>query len=148
MNTFITNAEDSEEVRDVIRILLTSTGEPYTLEQLKDGYEFMERLTKKEPMDIAILDIHMPGFSIIEAVKQLTRDWKQTYIIVVSADDDLDVILELQNKYHIWGYILKSHDFSSELTRLVYEAHVKVQDKNEYIERVLKEAIKLGDAKQ
>lgn len=140
-NTFILNAEDSKGQRDAIRALLESTGEPYIVEEVKDGIEFDERLQQTElPIDIAILDIHMPEFDIINAVDRLWNEWKQAYIIVTSADDDLSVILELQNKYHIWGYVLKgseTKDFGTELTKLVYDAHLKVQNKNEYIKKQL-----------
>lgn len=138
-NTFILNAEDSEATREAIRDLLESTGEAYIVEQVKDGVEFSERLKEiHNPIDIAILDVHMPDFDIISAVKQLWEDWKQTYVIISSADDNIETILELQNKYHIWGYVLKGSpekDFGQELTKLVYDAHLKVQNKNEYIDR-------------
>lgn len=144
--TFILNAEDIEATREAIKDLLESTGEQYFIEQIKDGVEFNERLSRTEDIiDIAILDIHMPGFDIISAVDRLWRDWKQTYVIISSVDDDLNVILELQNKYHIWGYVLKGSvekDFGTELKQLVYDAHLKVQNKNEYIERQIQTLIK------
>ncbi len=148
-NTFITNVDDSESIRTVIKDLLESTKEPYTIEQFKDGSELMERLTRKEePMDIAILDIHMElGFDIKHAVDTLWNHWRQTYVIVVSGDDDIKTILHLQNVYHIWGYVLKGsdNDFGSDLKKLVYDAHLKVQDKKEHIERLLREAKQLTD---
>lgn len=139
INTYILNAEDDRATREVIQDLLESTGESYIVEQVKDGNEFNNRLDDvNSPIDIAILDIHMPDFDILEAVDRLWKEWKQTYVIVSSADDDLSVILELQNKYHIWGYVLKgdtNKDFGKELEQLVRDAHLKVQNKNEYIER-------------
>jgi len=148
INTFILNAEDSEPTRDVIRELLMGTGEPYSLEECKDGNEFNERIMNYEqPIDIAILDIHMPDFDIIGAVKMLWDNWKQTYVIVTSVDDDLSTILDLQNKYHIWGYVLKgkpNEDFGATLSQLVYDAHMKVQSKNEYIEKLLSGIQKYG----
>jgi len=143
MNTFITNANYSESIREEIKLLLESTNEPYTIEQYENGSSLMKRLESlDEPMDIVILSIHMePDFDVIKAVDKLWRDWKQTYVIVLSVDNDLSTILKLQNKYHIWGYVLKQEvdlDFRQELNQLVYDAHLKVQHKNSYIDKLLR----------
>ncbi len=148
ISTFILNAEDSEPTRELIKELLESTGEDYIVQQVKNGIEFNERLSLIEfPIDIAILDIHMPDFDIISAVDKLWRERKQTYVIVSSTDDNLDVILQLQNIYHIWGYVLKGDtkkDFGEELKKLVYDAHTKVQDKNQFINKQISYIIQNG----
>lgn len=136
ITTFILNADGNGQTRDIVKnVLEKEDNGNFRLEEVTDGKQFMERLEHKEnPIDIAILDIRLPNTDVIEALVKLYEKWRGTYVIVSSIEGDRDMILDLQNNYHIWGYLIKGRaDYKPNLERLVYAANTKVLYKKQFI---------------
>lgn len=123
---YVTTVDDDPDILTTTEMLIKSTGDDYIIEKFLSGVEFTERLDHKDPMDIVIVDINMPDFNIVDAVKKIDETFPLAYVIVASGDKDSDVITELINNYHIWGYVVKESGFADKLTRLVREARKKV----------------------
>lgn len=126
---YITTADDDPSFTFMIEQVLVISNDAYQVEQINSGVDFMKRIENTDnPMDIAIIDIHMPDFRIIDCVEKIGRFFPETYIIVVSGSESAELITELFNVHHIWGYVVKdaSDTFSSKLLRLVREAEVKL----------------------
>lgn len=131
--SLIVQLDDDKDVLYACRKILESTGEAYTIEQYSDGILFMDRLAEQLDMDIAILDVHVPQFDLIEAIQRLVYHRPLTYVIVASGDSDASFITKLCNEYNV-NYVLKgTNDFAEQLKALVYRFHIKVQKRKEYL---------------
>jgi len=68
-----------------IRLLLNETlEEQYDIEQAADGREAVKKITK-EPYDLLIIDIKMPGTHGFEAIERIRERNKKIPIIICSA---------------------------------------------------------------
>lgn len=125
---FITTVDDDPDFTEAMEATLKQASPNYIIEQINSGAEFMIRLENQDRhLDIAIIDIQMPNFSVTECVKKIQKFFPAAYVVVVSANHDVDFITTLFNEHHIWGYVIKAHDsFSQKLLRLVKEAEEKL----------------------
>lgn len=123
---YVTTVDDDPDILNTTEMLIKTTGDNYIVEKFLSGVEFTQRLDSKDEMDIVIVDINMPDFNIVDAVKKIDETFPLAYVIVASGDKDAEVITELINNYHIWGYVVKESGFADKLTRLVREARKKV----------------------
>lgn len=83
---------DDEEA---IRLLLSETlGETYEIVEAADGREAVKKVTK-EPFDLVIMDIKMPGTHGLEAIERIRERNQRVPIIICSAyrlmEDDVIV---------------------------------------------------------
>ena len=79
-------ADDQATNRLVVRRILEKAG--HQTDEVTDGKELLERLEVQE-YDVVLLDVHMPGISGIEALKEIRyreTGGKRTKFIAVSAD--------------------------------------------------------------
>ena len=74
-------ADDEAEIRDVLRIYLEKDG--YVVTEAADGVEAMN-LLKKEPFDLVILDIMMPGVDGYRVLRSI-RETNNVPVIMLSA---------------------------------------------------------------
>ncbi len=84
MSKKILVAEDDEDIRTAIRILLESAG--YDVHLARDGIEALERGRLIKP-DLVILDVMMPGmvgYQVCEALKN-EPDTSGVYVLFVTA---------------------------------------------------------------
>lgn len=85
-------ADDEAEIRDVLRLYLEKDG--YQVCEAKDGMEAMA-LLEKETVDLAILDIMMPGIDGYRVLRNI-RERNNIPVIMLSAkSSDSDKILGL-----------------------------------------------------
>lgn len=85
-------ADDETEIRDVLRLYLEKEG--YEVVEAADGLEAV-RLIKKEKIDLAILDIMMPGLDGYRVLRNI-REGNNLPVIMLSAKtSDSDKILGL-----------------------------------------------------
>ncbi|MCF0105971.1 MAG: response regulator transcription factor [Holdemanella sp.] len=85
-------ADDEAEIRDLLHLYLENSG--YDVFEAQDGLEALAIL-EKEHVDLAILDVMMPGMNGLRVLKKL-RETSNIPVMVLSAKDtDADKILGL-----------------------------------------------------
>ena len=84
-NSTILIAEDHEDSREIIRVLLQ--GEGYNVIEAKNGAEAVE-LARREFPDLILTDLHMPELDGTAAVKQIRGidELREIPIIAMSGD--------------------------------------------------------------
>ena len=83
-------ADDEEMIRELIDITLTKEG--FTCHQAASSEEGLEVL-KSHKLDMALLDIMMPGRSGIELLKDIKRTTPETSVLMITAMNDMDTAL-------------------------------------------------------
>lgn len=84
MDTTVLIADDEKEIRDLLRLYLEN--EKYTILEAADGMEALEVLSKNT-VDLAIIDIMMPGMNGHTLVKRI-RELNNMPILFLSAKSD------------------------------------------------------------
>lgn len=75
-------ADDEPHIRRILATILESGG--FTVDQVGDGSEAVERLSGDTPYRMALLDIMMPGFTGLEIMEQvLPLPHRQDLAVVV-----------------------------------------------------------------
>jgi FixJ family two-component response regulator len=80
--------DDEESVRRALRRLLQTSG--YDVTMFASGFEFIDYLARSRP-DCALLDLHLPGFSGLELLKQMQTLQPPVPSVVVTGHDVLGV---------------------------------------------------------
>jgi putative two-component system response regulator len=83
-------ADDEEMIRELINITLAKEG--FTCFQAASAEEGMDILNK-HPLDMALLDIMMPGRSGIELLKDIKKMTPDTTVLMITAMNDMDTAL-------------------------------------------------------
>lgn len=99
-------ADDSDFVRDGMRIILDVDNDFEVLGCASNGREAIE-LAKKNPPDIFLMDIQMPEMDGIEATKYIVENNLGKVLILTTFDDDELVEEALKNGAK--GYLIKNH---------------------------------------
>lgn len=99
-------ADDSDFVRDGMRIILQVDEEFEVLGCATDGKEAIE-LAKQTPPDVFLMDIQMPEMDGIEATKYIVEKNLGKVLILTTFDDDELVQKALRNGAK--GYLIKNH---------------------------------------
>lgn len=85
-------ADDEAEIRDVLRLYLEKEG--YEIIEAADGLE-ADTLLKKEKIDLAILDIMMPGLDGYRVLRNIREGNNLPVLILSAKTSDSDKILGL-----------------------------------------------------
>lgn len=99
-------ADDSDFVRDGMRIILDVDEEFEVLGCAKNGREAIE-IAKEQAPDIFLMDIQMPEMDGIEATKYIVENNLGKVLILTTFDDDELVQSALKNGAK--GYLVKNH---------------------------------------
>lgn len=99
-------ADDSDFVRDGMRIILDVDEEFEVIGCARDGREAIE-IAMKNPPDIFLMDIQMPEMDGIEATKYIVENNLGKVLILTTFDDDELVQNALKNGAK--GYLIKNH---------------------------------------
>jgi DNA-binding NarL/FixJ family response regulator len=99
-------ADDSDFVRDGMRIILSVDEEFQVVGCARNGKEALE-LAQREKADVILMDIQMPEMDGIEATKELARRKLGKILILTTFDDDELVEKALKNGAD--GYLIKNH---------------------------------------
>lgn len=99
-------ADDSDFVRDGMRIILDVDNDFEVLGCASNGREAIE-LAKKNPPDIFLMDIQMPEMDGIEATKYIVENNLGKVLILTTFDDD--ELVEGALRSGAKGYLIKNH---------------------------------------
>ena len=88
-------ADDDESVRTAFSKLLTLMG--YVCDMAKDGADCLEKLKSKK-YDLLMIDLVMPGMDGETVLSAIKGHYTDMDIIVISAQDDEDVIGQILHK--------------------------------------------------
>jgi putative two-component system response regulator len=83
-------ADDEEMIRDLINITLSKEG--FTCYQAASAEEGLE-IASSQKLDMALLDIMMPGRSGIELLKEIKQSAPDTTVLMITAMNDMDTAL-------------------------------------------------------
>lgn len=89
--TNIVVADDDPQVLDIFKELLEKEG--YQLFLALDGKEAVE-IVRNHPIDVAILDLRMPGMDGIQALKEIKAINETTQVLIVTAFADMESLRE------------------------------------------------------
>nr|MDE6567430.1 response regulator transcription factor [Lachnospiraceae bacterium] len=98
-------AEDSDFVRDGMRIILDVDEDFEVIGCARNGREAIE-LARKNAPDIFLMDIQMPEMDGIEATKYIVENKLVKFLILTTFDDDELVQCALKNGAK--GYLIKN----------------------------------------
>ena len=112
-------ADDSDFVRDGMKIILDVDDDFEVLGTAANGREAIELAEKNRP-DVFVMDIQMPEMDGIEATKYIVENELGKVLILTTFDDDILVKQALRNGAK--GYLIKNHtpDHLKQMSRSVY----------------------------
>ncbi|WP_075720125.1 response regulator transcription factor [Roseburia sp. 499] len=85
-------ADDEKEIRELLRLYLEKDG--YQVVEAEDGIQAVKLLEKKE-IDLALLDIMMPGMDGYQVLKRIRENSNIPVMILSAKNQDVDKILGL-----------------------------------------------------
>jgi len=108
--TTIALADDHTVMRNGLATLLKGLG--YTiLYEADNGKDFINKINKELPPDVALLDINMPGMDGYDTAAWLKENFPDVKVLALSMyDDEAAIIRMLKNGAK--GYILKDSNIS------------------------------------
>jgi DNA-binding NarL/FixJ family response regulator len=113
-------ADDHVMVRQGIRRFLEDAGDVEVVAEAEDGAAAL-RLVEAQRPDVAVLDVHMPQVTGVEATRQIKERFPQVRVLILTAyDDDPYVFALLQAGAD--GYVLKTAS-GDELVQAVRTVH-------------------------
>ena len=98
-------ADDHAILRSGLRLLLERERDMAVVGEAGDGRAALEWLAR-EPADIAVMDVGMPGLNGIEATGQIAKLYPKTAVIMLSMHSDETYVLRCLRAGAL-GYILK-----------------------------------------
>ena len=91
----ILGADDDPSILEVLRYILEASG--YLAITAEDGIEAVD-LVRTKSVDLALLDIKMPGMSGIQVLEALKADNADFYAIMVTSVEDISITLDAMGK--------------------------------------------------
>jgi DNA-binding response OmpR family regulator len=85
--------EDDPAVRDIVKIALEREG--MTVEAVSDGETALESFRSTSPVDLAILDIMLPGIDGITLCQEIRRTSDIPIVMLTARDSETDVVVGL-----------------------------------------------------
>ena len=96
--------DDSEDIRSLIKLILMNQG--YVC-HTADGTESALAILKSEPVELALVDVIMPGMTGLSLFKQIRQSHPETAIVFVTNVDDMNLAFDTV-KEGAYDYIIKS----------------------------------------
>jgi DNA-binding response OmpR family regulator len=125
-------ADDGRVMRTVITAKLTEKG--YAVTAVASGREALESI-KRDPVDLVVLDIHMPDMDGLETLRHLRESHTAIQLPVIMAtanDQDADVIESFEAGAN--DFVSKPINFPVLFARM--ETHLKLKRAMEALERM------------
>ncbi|HXS17438.1 MAG TPA: sigma-54 dependent transcriptional regulator, partial [Polyangiaceae bacterium] len=135
--------DDEPEMRRTLGRLLTTQGmSVITAVSAQEGLELLER----EPIDVALVDLQMPGMTGMEMLRHITDKSVHVDVVIMTAHGDVDVAVQAMHAgaYH---FLTKPFRSSDEVALTIHKAveHRRLRDRNLALERRLQRTEKFGD---
>lgn len=120
-------ADDSDFVRDGMRIILDVDEEFEVIGCARNGQEAIE-IAKENAPDIFLMDIQMPEMDGIEATKYIVENNLGKVLILTTFDDD--ELVQGALKYGAKGYLIKNHtpEHLKQMIKSVYHGTGVMED--------------------
>lgn len=112
--------DDQPLLSEGIKSVLEHDSELKVIALAKDGEDALDYM-RKEPADVALMDVRMPNMNGVVATKEIKEKYPQTKVIILTTFDDSDYILNAINN-GASGYLLKDIG-SAELISAVKNAY-------------------------
>lgn len=106
LTTRVLLADDHTLVRHGVRMILDAESDLRVVAEAGDGNEAVE-LALRETIDLAILDVSMPGRTGLQVARELTRQRPDVRILLLSMHENEQYLFEAL-KAGAAGYVLKS----------------------------------------
>ncbi len=103
-------ADDHPLLRTGLRMSLSQHADIDFIGEANDGFKAVEMI-KKNPPDVALIDVDMPGLSGMAAIRLLRKHYPDMKLLIFSSYSDRHYIEEAMQA-GANGYILKSIDIS------------------------------------
>lgn len=135
--------DDEPEMRRTLARLLSSQGmNVLTATGVQEGMEILER----EPVDVALVDLQMPGLTGMDMLRQITTGSIDVHVVIMTAHGDVDVAVRAMHAgaYHFLTKPFRSSDEVALTIRKAVE-HRRLRDRNVALERRLQRTEKFGD---
>jgi FixJ family two-component response regulator len=124
--------DDDAAVRDALGVVFTLEG--FNVRGFEDGTEFVATAKHSVPSCV-ILDVHMPGRSGLDILKDLNADHYQAPIFIISGQGDIPMAVQAI-KHGAFDFIEKPFDAETALQR-VKEAIAAAERRKERAEGVI-----------
>ena len=98
--------DDHTLFRSGIKSLLQRTDDFEVVGEAGDGLEGIKRVRSLKP-DVALLDLHMPGISGLEAVKVISEEMPDVNVLMLTVSEDAQDMMEAL-RAGACGYLLKN----------------------------------------
>ncbi len=135
--------DDDPEMRRTLARLLSSQG--MNVLTAMSGGEGVDIL-KREPIDVALVDLQMPGVTGMDLLKEIKKQTIDAHVIIMTAHGDVDVAVQAMHAgaYH---FLTKPFRSSDEVGLTVQKAveHRRLRDRNMALERRLQRTEKFGE---
>ena len=125
--------DDEESVRNLLQRILAEAG--YNVTTAADGDEALYEMSRRE-IEVALIDIRMPGMSGIELLGKLVADWPDTGVLMVSAVVDTKTAVEAM-KIGAHDYITKPfdrNDVARKVQQSIEKRERQLRDKHHYLQ--------------
>lgn len=81
-------ADDHELYREALSILVRRLEQEIDVHSVKNFTELLERVQSQTGWDAILIDLNMPDLNFYDGIKQLTKDYPNTPVIVVTSSED------------------------------------------------------------
>ncbi|MFH1676847.1 MAG: response regulator transcription factor, partial [bacterium] len=118
-------ADDSEEMRETLKTLLTFNEKIKVIGEASDGKEALDLVTKLQP-NLVLMDINMGQMGVSDglwATQEITTKCPRTGIIIISVQDESDYMRRAMSA-GARDYLVKPFD-SDELFKTIEAVAVK-----------------------
>ena len=102
-------ADDHPMVRDSLKKLLGLESDFKIVGEVGDGRAVQDKVRQIQP-DILLLDLRMPNLGGLALLEGLQRSNTRTRVIVLTASEDKDVLVQAVKQRGGWGVLLKHSD--------------------------------------
>lgn len=86
-------ADDEPSVREILRDLILALGNEYVVYSAADSFEALHVL-QSLPLDLALIDIFMPGLNGFELLKEARATYPQVMMVVITGQPSYRMVLE------------------------------------------------------
>jgi DNA-binding NtrC family response regulator len=114
MNARILVVDDEQIIRESLCFVLRNEG--FEVAEAANGLDALE-LHEKQPFDIIISDIEMPGMRGLDLLKRITSQWPETFVLIITAFGSIESAV-VALRHGAYDYILKPIDFEDMLHRI------------------------------